>query len=179
MSISAINIYIGTSDLVQLSGLKYYGEESYINDATVVLSLYEETVVRINASGPAVNKGGGKVGIPVTAHTFIVGGFVRIIGTYNYDGEYLVDATSSANELVITATYAAEVFTGTEELYKGVDDAKAKTMSYVAASDGVYEVVLDESIRLLPDIWYYAFITATKSGNVRLIRKKWKSAYAG
>lgn len=63
----------------------------------------------------AVDKGGGLVGIPLTAQPFATGDGVTIINTVNYDGDYTVDATSTANEVVITATYNAETFDGTDD----------------------------------------------------------------
>jgi hypothetical protein len=42
------------------------------------------------------------------------GDLVRIQKTNNYDGYYTLDATTSANELVIAKTYAAETFVGDE-----------------------------------------------------------------
>lgn len=62
----------------------------------------------------AVDKGGGLVGIPCTGHPFSMGDQILLNGTTNYDGVQTVDATSSANEIVITGTYAAETFSGTD-----------------------------------------------------------------
>ena len=63
----------------------------------------------------AVNKGGGLVGIPVTGHKFAAGYVIIIAGTVNYNGtETVVSVT--ANEVVITAPYVAEVFTGAETI---------------------------------------------------------------
>jgi len=62
------------------------------------------------AAGPAVNKGGGKVGIPVTAHGIAAGVTVTVAGTTSYNGEYVVDKTSTVNEIVITHAYTAETF---------------------------------------------------------------------
>jgi hypothetical protein len=67
--------------------------------------------ILINAAA-AVNKGGGKVGIPLTGQKFSTNESVRILGTVNYDGIYAVDATSSVNEVVITHAYVAETFDG-------------------------------------------------------------------
>ena len=64
----------------------------------------------------AVDKGGGKVGIPITGHGFSNGQKIILSGTTNYDETYLVDATSTVNEVVITATYVAETFSGTENV---------------------------------------------------------------
>lgn len=63
----------------------------------------------------AVDKGGGKVGIPLTSQPFATGENVTITGTTNYNGAYDVDATSTANEVVIVATYAAETFDGVDD----------------------------------------------------------------
>ena len=65
-------------------------------------------------AGAAVDKGAGKVGIPSTAHGFPTGQEILIAGTTNYNGVQTVDATSSANEIVITDTFAAETFAITD-----------------------------------------------------------------
>lgn len=66
----------------------------------------------------AVDKGGGKVGIPFTGQPFETGEILTISGTVNYDTvAAVVDATSTVNEVVITAAYVAEVFAGTELCY--------------------------------------------------------------
>jgi len=63
----------------------------------------------------AVNKGGGLVGIPCTGHGYEDGETVQFYGTTNYSNAvYVLDDTTSANEMVITATYVAENFAGTE-----------------------------------------------------------------
>lgn len=64
----------------------------------------------------AVDKGSGKVGIPITGHGFSTGQIIILSGTTNYDGTHLVDSTSSTNEVVITDTYVAETFAGTEDV---------------------------------------------------------------
>ena len=64
----------------------------------------------------AVNKGGGKVGIPLTSQPFATGEILTIANTVNYNAtDWIVDATSSANEVVITATYSAETFDGVDD----------------------------------------------------------------
>ena len=65
--------------------------------------------VTLNAAS-AVNKGGGKVGLPSTAHGLAANAPVVIEGTTNYDGAYLLDRATSVDELVITKTYTAETF---------------------------------------------------------------------
>jgi len=71
--------------------------------------------ILINAAA-AVDKGGGLVGIPLTAQPFNTGDDVTIAGTTNYNAAHTVDATSSANEVVITATYNAETFDGVDDV---------------------------------------------------------------
>ena len=64
----------------------------------------------------AVDKGGGKVGIPITGHGFSTGQKIILSGTTNYDGTHLVDTDSTTNEVVIIDTYNAESFAGTEDV---------------------------------------------------------------
>jgi hypothetical protein len=64
----------------------------------------------------AVDKGGGKVGIPITGHGFSTGQKIILSGTTNYDGTHLVDTDSTTNEVVIVDTYNAETFAGTEDV---------------------------------------------------------------
>ncbi len=66
----------------------------------------------------AVDKGSGKVGIPVTTHGYTAGEAVKILSTINYDGYYIVQSGTTANEVVIVATYAAETFAGTETIHE-------------------------------------------------------------
>ena len=65
----------------------------------------------------AVDKTGGLVGIPVTAHGLSAGDAIGIDDTTNYDGWYLI-VSQTTNEIVITATYQAESFAGTETIHE-------------------------------------------------------------
>lgn len=86
----------------------------------------------------AVDKGGGKVGIPVTGQPFAIGEGITIAGTTNYNGNHTVDATSTANEVVITATYQAEVFAGTETI-------ALTTPRSIAADSTQKEVIIENT----------------------------------
>jgi len=84
----------------------------------------------------AVDKGGGLVGIPLTAQPFTTGEILTITGTVNYDGvAHVVDATSSANEIVITAAYVAETF-------DGVDDSVGLTEPRSVATDSTRKEIV-------------------------------------
>jgi hypothetical protein len=98
-------------------------ENDWVEDERLVLAdgyaLLDGSGVRRDAwnnevtkdlSGPAVNVGGGVVGIPCTAHSFTAGWTVEVAGTTNYDGSYLVQDTSTVNQIHILATYMAETF---------------------------------------------------------------------
>ena len=68
----------------------------------------------------AVDKGGGLVGLPITGHGFQAGQIVVVAGTTNYDlpvGYEIISQTT--NEIVVTATYVAETFAGTETVVFG------------------------------------------------------------
>ena len=74
-----------------------------------------ERIKKIDTSGPAVDMGDSTtVGIPVKNHGWSRGQTVTISGSTNYDGTYDVLATTTVSQVVITATYAAETFAGTE-----------------------------------------------------------------
>ena len=62
----------------------------------------------------AVDKGGGEVGIPITGHGLTVGALVDIAGTTNYNQTGIAINSATANEIVITDTYNAETFGGSE-----------------------------------------------------------------
>lgn len=68
-------------------------------------------------AGAAVDNGSGLVGLPSTAHGYVSGEKIVVIGTTEYDGTYTLDATTSTNQLVVTATYVAETFDGTEQAF--------------------------------------------------------------
>ena len=65
-------------------------------------------------AAPAVDKTGGKTGIPVTAHGIPVGESITLAGTIAYDGSYVVDVDTTTDEIVIVQVFAAEAFTGAE-----------------------------------------------------------------
>lgn len=69
---------------------------------------------------PAVDLGGGDVGIPMTGHPYAVGDTVKISNTTNYNNSYVLQAGTTANQLAITATYNAETFNGDEPTLKKV-----------------------------------------------------------
>lgn len=84
----------------------------------------------------AVDKGGGLVGIPLTAQPFATGDILTITGTINYNGTaHVVDASSTANEVVITATYNAETF-------DGVDDRIGLTVPRSVAADATRKEIV-------------------------------------
>ncbi len=64
------------------------------------------------------NEGSGKVGLPCTAHGYSAGARVKVEGTVNYNGFYLVDSASTANKIVVTATYVAETLTAVMKVHE-------------------------------------------------------------
>ena len=72
----------------------------------------------LDVGGEAVDKGDGTVGLPFLAHTFTAGETIRISGTTNYNDSYTVLAETTVNQLLITETYNAETFDGTEIIVK-------------------------------------------------------------
>jgi hypothetical protein len=84
----------------------------WVQDSGATGHFEGETKLIDNAA--AVDKGGGLVGIPMTSQPYSTGDSIELRLTDNYNGTYSVDATSSTNEIVITASYSAETFDGDE-----------------------------------------------------------------
>jgi len=102
----------------------------------------------------AVDKGGGKVGIPLTSQPFNPLESVTITGTVNYNGPRSVDITSSANEVVIAATYVAETF-------DGVNDRIGSTILFsVPANLARKELIIYNQHATLPVYWGLSSISS-------------------
>ncbi len=88
----------------------------------------------------AVDKTGGKVGIPVTANSLSTAGgeWVTFAGTTNYNGSFLTDEDTTVNEVVIEATYVAETFAGDEVMYYNGEENDLLA-GYIAAARGYAE----------------------------------------
>ena len=87
----------------------------------------------------AVNVGVGVVGIPITGHPYATGETIRLDNTTNYDGDYPVLASSTANQVNITVAYNAETFDGVNDshnlVFDGVDDKIALTTAQSIPAD--------------------------------------------
>ena len=59
-------------------------------------------------AGAVVDVGGGVVGLPSVAHGYLPGAQIAVVGTTNYNNSFLVLATSTANQIDVTAAYIAE-----------------------------------------------------------------------
>jgi hypothetical protein len=81
---------------------------------------FEGSTQVVTSGGVAVNKGGGKVGIPCVGQPFSSYDVVEFRGTTYYNGTQIIDPTSSVNEVVITASYLAETFGPTATINKRI-----------------------------------------------------------
>jgi hypothetical protein len=84
------------------------------NTDTVTCTITQDSAEQTLDNAAATDEGGGLVGVPCTGHGYSSGDSILLNGTTNYDGVQTVDASSTANKIVITATYNAETFAGTE-----------------------------------------------------------------
>lgn len=96
----------------------------FFRGATAPTGFFVALVTRKNPdtldAADATNEGGGLVGIPVTGHVYSAGQLIRIDGTEHYDGEWFISATT-ANKVLIAASYTAEIFSGSETIYQAPD----------------------------------------------------------
>ncbi|MCL4502486.1 MAG: phage tail tube protein [Deltaproteobacteria bacterium] len=77
--------------------------------ATYVAETFSDAI-NLDSGEAAVDVGGGVVGLPCTGHGLLAGTAITIANTVNYDGDYLVLASSGADQINITAAYQAETF---------------------------------------------------------------------
>lgn len=130
--------YIDSDNIIRIEGLRDARTGAYINSATVTAILYELPALHPNAA-VAVDKGDGKVGIPCTGHGQVVDDSIRLERTLNYNAPYMVLAGTTANELIITATFVAETFTGEEFIYTAIVGTKDAPITFDAeGSNGNY-----------------------------------------
>lgn len=78
-----------------------------------------EVAVVSCSAGPAVDKGGGFVGIPCAGHGYVQDDTVTIVGSTKYDGTYRVERGTTTDELVIAAPYLAETMTAAMKVHRG------------------------------------------------------------
>jgi len=120
--------YIISNLIIENASFQISGDVSVSDIATGIETPAAVTALPLSFlinNAAAVDKGGGLVGIPLTSQPFATGEILTISGTTNYDAtDYVVDATSSADEVVITATYAAETFDGVDDMI-GLTDPRS------------------------------------------------------
>jgi len=168
-------LYASSDNLITVEGVQDVIAEEYILDAAVKLMICAEAeVLNIDADALATNKGGGKVGIPVTGHGLVSGAYIRVNGTENYNAEYTVE-DSTEDEIVVTAAYEAETFTGEEKVYPSLSGIAGITLSYVDPSNGNYRGVLPYTSKLVAEREYYAIISIVSGDNQVLIVSRWKA----
>ncbi len=166
-----------TDNLFLVENLYDNVNQMYLNelDTTKRLSMFKETPASIDAAA-AVDKGGGLVGIPITSHTFVVGEYVKIQDSLHYDVESLIDS-QTANEIVITATYVAETFIGTEEVFHGVDGGTNITGTYVADTNGNWNFIIPSAADFRDGKSYTVFVTLTNAASTLTIKERRKAIF--
>lgn len=146
---------------------------SFVNDATMKGILYKLPVFNPDA-GPAVSKDGGKVGIPCTGHGLSDGDCIRLERTLNYNGAFILQAgTTGSDELVITATYVAETFTGSVFIYTAIVGKVNDEIIFTheeEMDDGDYIGMIPHDAPLVQDEDYVLCIT-TVSGTEQVLAK--------
>lgn len=164
--------YIDTDNIVRIEGLRNVVTDAYVNNATITGVLYNLPAQNPDVAA-AVDKGSGKVGIPCTGHG-LTGGtdVIRIERSVNYNTEFLLDASTTVDELVITATYVAEVFTGNEFIYHAIVGTIAApiTFAYEANSNGNYVGKIPYTTVLLQDESYVLCVKEV-SGSEQVLAK--------
>jgi hypothetical protein len=180
MAIRDKTIFIDSDNIVKLLGVNDGSAEvtTYINDATVLLSIFEGNTIALDVA-PVVDDGGGLVTLAIAGNTLVAGEHIRITGTKNLNGEYDLEAGTSGTGIQITATYVAENITTNGKVYQGFTDASELVMVYVAGSNGDYITDVPETINLFEGEEYWSFIHIEDlTNNVKVIRIPLQANYA-
>lgn len=86
------------------------------NAETAVCAITLDSAEQTLDNAAAADEGGGLVSIPLTGHGYSAGNTIVLNATSNYDGIHTLpsQAAGDADHIIITATFAAETFAGTE-----------------------------------------------------------------
>jgi hypothetical protein len=123
----------------------------------------------------AVDRGTGLVGIPAANHGLKASDTIRLWGTKNYNGIYVINSVT-ADEIRITKTYVAENFNGTEYLFEAVTGASSLTLT-AEGTGGNYSGVIPDTAEMTPDATYYLEIYINKTTSDLLVRHICKAVY--
>ena len=141
---------------------------SLVGPASVVIT--EQVQGRL--VGAARNAGGGTVGLPIEGHGRVASDYVHLIGTANYDGEKAI-VSVERDEILITAAYVAEVFTGKEEVYIGIKGTGLPSIALADDGGGDYSALLPDDLeKYTRSKRCILLVTITKAGVDLLVTKK-------
>lgn len=174
--------FIESDNVIRVKGLRSVESEEYVNNATVTGILYKLPVLNPNAGGAVVDKAPGTgVGIPCTGHGIDVLSSVRLEKFQNYNGDYIVMAGSSSDEIVIEATYVAETLTGEEFIYEAIVGTVLSpiTFQYVDSSDGDYVGKIDNGTPLIQGEHYMMCIWEVSGAEQVLAKIIDEAGYCG
>ena len=93
--------------------ISLHGTNASVAVCTITLDSAEQT---LNAASAVSYASGTKVGVSLATHGYAAANIILLNDTTNYDGVYTLgsQASGGASEIIITATFATEVFAGTE-----------------------------------------------------------------
>lgn len=119
--------------------------------------------------GSAISEdAGNKTGFPVEEHDVTSYQFIWVLGTRGFDAIYDVSSVVR-DEIIVAVAYAAEIFTGEEEVFVGIEGGKEITLTYVPASNGEYKGTLPDDLkRYLRGNRHLLMVEAVK-GAVKLV----------
>jgi len=189
-----MNIFIATDNLIEIKELKDAETDSYINDATIKMALFEQELKHPDADEAAESENAGsKTKIKISKHNLTTDDFIYIEGSQNYDSditadpaEYQIDSIPDADHIIIVAAYAAETFTGNENIYVAVRKGDAWPIELTheeSDDDGYYDGILPDTLKALTiygsaeSSIYYLFVEIVKGTSKRTERLKCKAIY--
>jgi hypothetical protein len=122
--------YIKSDESINIANLKD-AAGSYVNDATVVMTLTQNTPLHPDAEAAITYDGGAETQLKIIEHGLTTDDYIRIEGTLNYDGEYDVHAvlvwnltsvtTAGADAILLNANADADMVGHTATIVSGTN----------------------------------------------------------
>lgn len=123
---------------------------------------------------------GAKTLIPMDTVGLATGGFIRIESTKNYDGQHTIDLINSPADgyLKIGVAYAAEIFSGDEVIYAGIDGGQDIALAHGALPDGVYQGTQPDTLKsVFENREHFLFEKIVHGATIVLHRYLWPAGY--
>lgn len=149
----------------------------FVDDEPLKVMGIQGALVKGGDSTGAVTIGGTKTKILVPNHGLTLNDHIRIQGSFSYEVSLGLDTIDDWQNITIAQAYVAEKFTGLEEVFIGLRNAKDISVA-TTGSSGNYKGTIPDSVKkLIKDSFYMVFFTITYGAFEITLAKRWEAEY--